>query len=99
METEKIITAFQAAGQGQVFAFWEALGPAERAELLAQAAEIDLTEVAQLNRDLVLRPAGTGGVNLANLTPAPCERLPANGGDPAKWAAAEAAGGWRLRAA
>ncbi|HQY06091.1 MAG TPA: UDPGP type 1 family protein [Lacunisphaera sp.] len=98
METEKIITAFQAAGQGQVFAFWEALGPAERAELLAQAAEIDLTEVAQLNRDLVLRPAGTGGVNLANLTPAPCERLPANGGDPAKWAAAEAAGEAALRA-
>jgi UDP-N-acetylglucosamine/UDP-N-acetylgalactosamine diphosphorylase len=98
METEKIITAFQAAGQGQVFAFWEALGPAERAELLAQAAEIDLTEVAQLNRDLVLRTAGTGGVNLANLTPAPCERLPANGGDPAKWAAAEAAGEAALRA-
>ena len=98
METEKIITAFQAAGQGQVFAFWEALGPAERAELLAQAAEIDRTEVAQLNRDLVLRPAGTGGVNLANLTPAPCERLPANGGDPAKWAAAEAAGEAALRA-
>ena len=97
METEKLISAYRAAGQGHVFAFWEALNLEERAELIAQAAEIDLAEVARLNETLVFKNGGAG-VNLEGLSPAPCERLPANGGDPAKWAAARAAGEAALRA-
>ena len=97
MEIEQLIASFRSAGQGQVFAFWDALTPEERATLASQAAEIDLAEVARLNRTLVFNQGGAG-VNLAGLAPAPCERLPANGGDPAKWAAAKAAGEAALRA-
>ena len=88
MNNDDLIAAYRAAGQGQVFAFWESLGAAERNELAAQAAEIDLAEIEQLNRTLVLKSAGAAGVNLDGLSPAPCERLPGNGGDAAKWAAA-----------
>ncbi len=98
MSTDSLIAAYRAAGQGQVFAFWDSLNPAERAELAAQAAEVDLTELAQLNRTLVLKLAGGPGVNLDGLAPAPCERRPEHGGDAAKWAAAKATGEAALRA-
>ena len=82
MNTEQLISDFNAAGQGQVFAFWDKLSPAERTELAAQAAEIDLAEVERLNRSLVFKSAG-GGANLDGLASAPSTRLPANGGDAA----------------
>jgi UDP-N-acetylglucosamine/UDP-N-acetylgalactosamine diphosphorylase len=97
MNTEQLITTFRAAGQGQVFAFWDALGAGERAELAAQAAEVDLAEVERLNRTLVFK-AGGGGANLDGLTPAPVTRLPANGGDPVQWASARTLGEQALRA-
>jgi UDP-N-acetylglucosamine/UDP-N-acetylgalactosamine diphosphorylase len=97
MTTEELISAYRAAGQGQVFAFWDTLSPQAREELAAQAAEIDLAEIERLNRTLVFKSGG-GGVNLDGLAPAPYERLPANGGDPAKWAAAKKAGEDALRA-
>ena len=98
MSTDSLIAAYRSAGQGQVFAFWDSLNLAERTELAAQAAEVDLAEVARLNRTLVLKSDGAAGVNLDGLSPAPCERLPENGGDAAKWAAATAAGEAALRA-
>ena len=98
MSIDSLIASYRAAGQGQVFAFWESLNPAARAGLVAQAAEVDLAEMAQLNRTLVLKPAGGAGVDLDGLTPAPCERRPEHGGDAAKWAAAKAAGEAALRA-
>jgi UDP-N-acetylglucosamine/UDP-N-acetylgalactosamine diphosphorylase len=98
MTTEQLIASFRAAGQGQVFAFWDSLNPAERAALEAQVREIDLTEVGRLNRTLVLAPAGAAGVDLAGLSPAPVTRLPAHGGDVRQWAAARAAGEAALRA-
>src|SRR3954471_17799934 len=79
MDTDKLIAAYQAAGQGQVFAFWDSLSPAERQTLAAQAAEIDLPEVAHLNETLVFKKGGAG-VNLEGLQPAPVERLPEHGG-------------------
>lgn len=97
MNTEQLLSAFQAAGQGQVFAHWAALSPGEREALAAEAAEIDLAEVARLNETLVFKKGGAG-VNLAGLQPAPVVRLPENGGDPKKWAAAKAAGEAALRA-
>lgn len=97
MEIDQLIASYRAAGQGQVFAFWDLLSPGERAALAKQAAEIDLAEVERLNRTLVLAKDGTG-VNLTGLAPAPCERLPEHGGDLAKWAAAKAAGEAALRA-
>jgi UDP-N-acetylglucosamine/UDP-N-acetylgalactosamine diphosphorylase len=98
MTIAELIASYRAAGQGQVFAFWDFLPPSERAALANEAAEVDLAEVGRLNRTLVLKSAGTAGVNLAGLEPAPCERLPEHGGDAAKWAAAKAAGEAALRA-
>jgi UDP-N-acetylglucosamine/UDP-N-acetylgalactosamine diphosphorylase len=92
MSTEQLISSFRDAGQGQVFAFWDALDARGRAELIAQAGEIDLAEVDRLNRTLVLKTGGATSVNLTGLAPAPCQRLPEAGGDPAAWARATALG-------
>lgn len=88
---------FAAAGQGHVFAWWERLTPAQQAELAAQAAEVDLGELARLHRTLVAAPAGAG-VDFAGLEPAPFTRLPERGGAAADWARARAAGEAALRA-
>jgi UDP-N-acetylglucosamine/UDP-N-acetylgalactosamine diphosphorylase len=97
MNTEQLITNFRAAGQGQVFAFWDSLSANERTELAAQAAEVDLAEVERLNQTLVFKSGG-GGANLEGLAPAPVTRLPATGGDPVQWASARALGEQALRA-
>ena len=97
MTPDQLITNYRAAGQGQVFAFWESLNANERAELAAQAAEVDLAEVERLNRTLVFKSGG-GGANLDGLAPAPVTRLPAHGGDAAQWAKARALGEQALRA-
>ncbi len=97
MNHDSLLHAFRAAGQGQVFAFWDQLDAGERRELAAQAAEIDLAEVDRLNRTLVFQHAG-GGVNLDGLAPAPVTRLPGHGGDPGAWARAQARGEEALRA-
>lgn len=92
---DSLISAFRAAGQEQVFAFWDRLSPAERAELRAQAAEVDLAETARLFASL----GGKGGaaVDFSGLQPAPYEKLPTHGGDAAAWRQAEAAGEEALR--
>ena len=58
MTADQLITNYRAAGQGQVFAFWDSLNANERAELAAQAAEVDLAEVERLNRTLVFKTGG-----------------------------------------
>src|SRR5882672_8054128 len=97
MNSDQLISSYRAAGQGQVFAFWDSLAGPARQELLAQAAEIDLGEVERLNRSLVFKSGG-GGVNLDGLAPAPYFRLPENGGDAAQWQSAQLAGEAALRA-
>ena len=92
-----LIDQFQQAGQGQVFAFFGQLSPDAQKSLLAEAAEIDLEEVARLSRTL-LAPGATAGVDLAGLVPAPYEKRPEHGGDAAAWAKAKAAGEAALRA-
>ncbi len=91
-----LIEKFQAAGQGQVFAFFGQLSPDAQKSLLAEAAEIDLEEVARLSRTL-LAPGASAGVDLEGLAPAPYERRPEHGGDAAAWARAKAAGEAALR--
>ena len=97
MPTHPLIEKFRQAGQGQVFAFFDQLAPTAQTHLLAEAAEIDLAEVAQLTRTL-LTPGGAAGVNLAGLAPAPYESRPESGGDAAAWAKAKTAGEDALRA-
>lgn len=97
MATHPLVTAFQQAGQGHVFAHFEALEPGQQAELLADAEEIDLAEVAELDRSLVQKNAAAG-VDLSDLAPAPYHALPKNGGDAAAWAEAKRLGEEALRA-
>ncbi|MCW5550495.1 MAG: UTP--glucose-1-phosphate uridylyltransferase, partial [Opitutaceae bacterium] len=96
MSTHPLIQKFTEAGQGQVFAFFDELPAEARRQLLAEAAEIDLAEIAALTRTLL--GGAAAGVDLGDLAPAPYERLPQNGGDAAAWAAAKAAGEAALRA-
>ena len=97
MATPTIIEAFERAGQGHVFAFFEQLPPAAQKQLLADAAEIDLHEIDHLTRTLLAKGAATG-LNLDGLAPAPYEPRPEKGGDAKAWAAAKTAGEVALRA-
>ncbi|MEZ5413837.1 MAG: UDPGP type 1 family protein [Opitutaceae bacterium] len=96
MNKDLLIEQFQRSGQGQVFAFYDTLDVAAQQQLLAEAAEIDLDEVRRLNETLLGH--GAASIDLEDLTPAPYERLPANGGDAEAWAEATAAGEAALRA-
>ncbi|PQV62835.1 UDP-N-acetylglucosamine/UDP-N-acetylgalactosamine diphosphorylase [Abditibacterium utsteinense] len=97
MSTPSIIETFRTAGQPQVFAFWNELSPAEQENLLAQAGEIDLNEIAHLSETLLGDHAGAS-VDLNGLEPAPYEPLPENGGDQELWDKAKAVGEEALRA-
>jgi UDP-N-acetylglucosamine/UDP-N-acetylgalactosamine diphosphorylase len=97
MATFPLIENFQRAGQGHVFAFFNQLPAAGQQALLAEAAEIDLDELALLTRTLLPKnPAASTG--LADLAPAPYVPLPEHGGDDKAWAQARAAGEAALRA-
>ena len=96
METNALIESFNKAGQGHVFAFFNELSAEQRQQLLEQAAEIDLAEIAHLNATLLGQ--GAAKVDLGDLSPAPYEKLPENGGDLSQWATAKAAGEAALRA-
>lgn len=65
--------------------------------MLADAGEIDLAEIAELDRTLVQKNAAAG-LDLTDLTPASYEAFPQNGGDAAAWAVAKAEGEDALRA-
>jgi UDP-N-acetylglucosamine/UDP-N-acetylgalactosamine diphosphorylase len=97
MVSQPLIAAFQQAGQGHVFAFYDQLSPEEQAALLADAAEIDLAEISALNRTLVQGNAAAG-IDLSDLAPAPYAALPKNGGDASAWAEAKRLGEEALRA-
>ncbi|HTB79676.1 MAG TPA: UDPGP type 1 family protein [Opitutaceae bacterium] len=97
MATSPLIERFQCAGQAQVFAFFERLSSAERQALLAEAAEVDLDEIARLTRTLLAKNAAAS-VNLDGLAPAPYVPLPGHGGDASGWVRAKAAGEVALRA-
>ncbi|HEV8072557.1 MAG TPA: UDPGP type 1 family protein [Opitutaceae bacterium] len=91
MATFPLIENFQRAGQGHVFAFFNQLPAAGQQVLLAEAAEIDLDELALLTRTLLAKnPAA--GAGLDELTPAPYVPLPEQGGDATAWARAKVAG-------
>lgn len=92
-----LIEKYRQAGQGQVFAFFDQLNAQEKERLLAEAAEIDLQEVDQLNRTLVAKN-GAPALDLTGLAPAPYEKLPEKGGDREAWQRAKTEGENALRA-
>lgn len=85
---EDVRARFAARGQGHVFRFWDGLGRERQAQLLAQAAGLDLDALARHRaRGLALATAAQEG-----LAPAPVERLPGSGGEAAAFARAREAG-------
>jgi UDP-N-acetylglucosamine/UDP-N-acetylgalactosamine diphosphorylase len=97
MTPDSIRQAYRDAGQDQVFAFFDDLTPASREKLLRQAAAIDLTEIDHLVKTLV-RGGHASPIDVTAIEPARYIPLPRSGGDPARWAAAKAAGEEALRA-
>ncbi len=95
--SNSLIEQFRAAGQAQVFAFYDTLNDAQKAQLIEQAREIDLDELAELNRTLVQGNAGAT-VDYSHLEPAPFKPLPRNGGDEGAWQSARQTGEAALRA-
>lgn len=79
-----LIEDFKAAGQGQVFQYFDTLDADTKGKLLAQAATIDLSEVDALVAEHV-KAADSAAVDLSGLAPAPYESLPSQGGDPLAW--------------
>jgi UDP-N-acetylglucosamine/UDP-N-acetylgalactosamine diphosphorylase len=97
MATSPLIENFQRAGQGHVFAFFNQLSEAGQQALLAEAAEIDLDELALLARTLLVKNS-TASAGSGDLAPASYVPLPEQGGDATAWAQAKAAGEAALRA-
>ncbi len=97
LDEKSIRNAFEEAGQGQVFRFWDELDGQSQEQLLRQASTIDLGELAALVAEHV-----TGShesvIDLAGLEPAPYVALPDNGGDAALWESAREVGAEAIRA-
>lgn len=96
-DTTPLIDSFSAAGQAQVFRFFDELDADGQAQLLAQAKTIDLNEVDALVAKHV-KGAHEGALNLDGLLPAPYIALPSSGGDAARWDAARKAGSAAIEA-
>jgi len=79
--------AFEAAGQGHVFAYWEGLAGAERDALRAQAERLapGLASLCAQRRACLEKLAAPDG---ASLEPVAAEALPERGGDPERRAEA-----------
>ncbi len=93
-EFESLAERFQKFGQGQVFAFWNELSPSQREQLLSQAREVDLDEVAQLCKALL---GDHKAASFEGLEPAHYQPLPQNGGDAQAWDEATRIGEEALR--
>ncbi len=88
---QQLQTAYEAAGQEQVFAFWKKLTPTQRDGLIEDAAAVDLKELGRLWAQYSKgSQAAVGDMNA--LMPAPFEPVSQNGGDPKRWAQAERVG-------
>lgn len=97
MNHEALREHYEAAGQGQVFRFWNRLDVAGKARLAEEAASIDLEEINRLAREMIHGPGGPE-IDWSRLAPAPTVALPEHGGNPGDWKAAREAGEAALRA-
>jgi UDP-N-acetylglucosamine/UDP-N-acetylgalactosamine diphosphorylase len=87
-DSEAIRARFARHHQSHVFRFWDELDPAGREELLSQAEAIDLGELERVHRERVRGEEARE----PSFEPAPVERLPSPGGDPARVERARARG-------
>ena len=97
--SHSLIAAFKQAGQGHVFAHFNELDAAQQADAFGRCGRRSISaEVARAESHAGAGECGAAGVDLSDLTPAPYEALPKNGGDQAAWAEAKTAGEEALRA-
>ena len=97
MDTEELRKAFDEAGQGQVFRLFDGLEPEQQQQLVDDASQIDLAEIARLV-DTLVKSEGEGNEALADeLAPASYLPLPTKGGDAELWEKARGLGGQALR--
>jgi UDP-N-acetylglucosamine/UDP-N-acetylgalactosamine diphosphorylase len=97
MDTEELKKAFEAAGQGQVFRFFDELDADQQQQLIDDAIQVDLAEMARLV-DTLVNSEGEGNEALADeLSPASYLPLPSKGGDAALWNKAHDLGEQALR--
>ncbi len=97
LDVQSIRKAFEEAGQGQVFRFWDELDAESQEQLLAQAANIDLGELSTLVAEHITG-SSESGIELAGLEPAPYVALPDKGGDASLWESAWQTGAEAIRA-
>lgn len=91
MDFETTLEKFRAAGQEQVFQFWDSLSEDQRKDLLEQADSIDLEELQELV-EIHLEGEGEEPVSFEDLEPAPYVALPDRGGDKGAWQEAKQIG-------
>lgn len=95
-EAARLRQAFETAGQGQVFRFWDQLSDAGKESLLEGAAEVDLVEVADLVQ-VHLGGEQPETVDFSRLQPAPYRALPGHAREEEQWEAARRRGEEALR--
>ena len=88
---QQLRAAFESAGQGQVFRFWDTLSETQRSGLLEDAAAVDLAEVNGLCARF-LGGSTTQTQNYDGLVGAPFIPVPEHGGDAARWEEARKVG-------
>lgn len=88
--------AYNQAGQGQVFRFFDRLNEVSRKRLLEQASEVNLKELERLLQELVLNETKSES-RPQSLQPAPFIAAPQHEGDSQAWAQAERLGAEALR--
>ena len=97
MDMMNLRQSAEAAGQGQIFRFWDKLDDAGKTQLAAQIAELDFEELNDLAADYVIKRPETAIP--AALAPAPFyPAVPRNDAEAAYYAQAAAAGEELLRA-
>ena len=97
MDMMNLRQSAEAAGQGQIFRFWDKLDDAGKTQLAAQIAELDFEELNDLAADYVVKRPETAIP--ADLAPAPFyPAVPRNDAEAAYYAQATAAGEELLRA-
>ena len=93
---EKVESVFKAAGQAQVFRFFDDLDTRSREKLLKDASGIDLPELEELVKSL-LNEETADSDQFEDLQPAPYVSHPKNGGEATLWKEAIALGEDALR--
>lgn len=90
---------FNAAGQGEVFKYFDSLDEASKKALLAQLEQVDLDELNSLLNELVFKTTSAPAtIDFEKLIPAPFAPLPANKATDPKWAEAKKIGEAAIRA-